>query len=132
MREEARLLKNHADPAPAGGDVDAFGGIEEDALVQHDTARFGSPQPGDHAHDRRFARPGPAEERRHAVLDRKRRVEREIAAPVRDLDGKAQAAVRARRARRASSSEASSAPSAITMETTLSRSAPASPPGTCR
>ena len=77
----------------------------------------------------------PAPERPNSAMSpppvSKRASSRKFAEPVPDVDGQRHSTSRRRLARRASSSEASSASIEIATETSVRRSAPASPPGTC-
>ena len=86
MRKEPRLLEHHADASLAGGEVDAA--AESKSVRPFSTIRpcAGARRPATMRDDRRLAGAGAAEERGHARACLERDVEREIAAPVVQLD----------------------------------------------
>ena len=132
MREQAAFLEHIADAPPPGRHVDARCAVEQGLAVKHDAAAVGCEQPGDHVDQAGLAGAGGAEQSGGAARRLEGGLEREIAEPFFDVDRQHLYAPCSRAvARRANHSEAISAASEMTMATTTSLSAAASPPGTC-
>ena len=62
MGEETRILEHEPDAAAIGRDEDALGGIDQDAVVEHDAAAIGPRQSGDQADGHRLAGAGATEQ----------------------------------------------------------------------
>ncbi len=126
-----RILKDEADAAPIRRHEDIFRDIGQDMAVDDDMAGIGAFQSGDERQRRGFARARAAEERRDAVAVLEGDIERKRAelALERDIDHDAFASLST--VRFWMTSEAIRAASAIAIEIAVSRSALASPPGTC-
>src|SRR5829696_1775252 len=89
MREQGVVLEHEAAGALLGAQVDAAPRVEPDLLADGDSARVGSPQPGDDAEHGRLAGSGRPDDRRapppvHVKLD----VQLDLAKPIvcRDLE----------------------------------------------
>ena len=130
MREEAAVLEDVADAAAVLRHEDAALGIDQRLAIDHDAAAVRPDQAADDIDQRRLARARAAEQRRDAGLRGEARGEAKLAERVIDVDVEAHVATRGAPMRRASSSEASRAAIEIATETSVRRSAPASPPGT--
>ena len=101
-----------------------------DLAVDRDGAAIGPQQAGDHVDQRGLAGAGGAEQAGDAAFAGERGFDRELAELFCDVDAQhGQFPCRRCVARRANHSEAISAPIAMTIETTTSRSAAASPSG---
>ena len=86
VREQAVLLRQPADAAPLGRQVDAGLRVEPGGVATGDPAAVGPPQPGDRAQHRRLAgarRPGEHERLR---LDAQAEVDGEAAKPADELE----------------------------------------------
>src|SRR5471030_2424904 len=131
MREEAAVLEDVAHlPAVLGHEHVAFS-IDQRLAVDDHLAALWPDQAGHDVDQRGLARARAAEQRSHAARRDEARVEREVAQRVMDVEFEAHVATRRAPIRRARNSDPSSAAIEITMDTSVSRSAPASPPGTC-
>ena len=130
MREQPAVLEDIADAAAMPRNEDAALGVDQHLAVDGDAAAVRPHQAADDVDQGRLARARPAEQRRQPGRGREARVDPKAAAQVIDVDFQAHAAIRWTPMRRASSSEPSSASIEIAIETSVSRIAPASPPGT--
>src|SRR5262245_1809275 len=131
VREEAGLLEHVAEPPPVRRHEDATGRVDQRLSGDLDPGALGAYEAGDHVHDRRLARSGGAEQRGQPALAAESGSQPERAETVRDDDVEAHAPDSRREMRRPSIPAATRASMEMAIEMTLSRSAPASPPGTC-
>src|SRR5262249_48827294 len=104
--------------------------IDEHGILDRHPTVLGADQTGDDVDERRLPGARPAEECDEPASRLKACLEQERAQPVPDVDDKRHSTSSRRLTIRAMSSEASSASRAIATDTRVSRSAPASPPGT--
>jgi hypothetical protein len=130
VRKEPRVLKHIADAPPVRRHEDAGFRIDQYAAVDGDSPLVGADQSRDQVDQRRLARAGMTEQRDQPPVAGKPRLQPERAQKLGDVDLDCHAASSRRATRRASHSDAISAPMAMTMETSVSRIAPALPPGT--
>ena len=129
MGEETSLLEDVADaPAVFRNEQPAFG-IHQRRVVQDDPAAVGANHAGDDVDQRGLARAGAAEECREPALGDEARLQQERPEPVRNIDRETHYADILSSTRRAMNSEMRSAPMEMTIETSVSRKAPLSPPG---
>src|SRR6478609_5463446 len=132
MREEPRFLEDITDPPAMLRQEDAAFDINQRLAIDTDMACLRTDQPADDVDQRGLARAGTAEQRRQASVGDEGGIELEVAEPVSDgdiEDGIHSTAIR-RPTIRAISSESTSAATEIAIEISVSRIAPASPPGT--
>src|SRR5262249_36258967 len=106
-------------------------GVEQRRALDHDAAALRPQQPGDGVHQRALAGAGAAEQRGQSPGRDEAGVELERPEPVGDVDLEAHSDHDLCPTARAISWETSSAPIEITIETSVRRSAPVSPPGIC-
>ena len=129
MGEETPLLEYITDaPAEFRNEQSAVG-VHQRRVVQDDAAAIGADHAGDDIDQRGLARAGAAEKCRQPAVGDEARLQQERPEPVRDVDREAHCADILSSTRRASNSEIRSAPIEITIDTSVSRKAPASPPG---
>ena len=129
--KEPALLEDIADAALVLRHEDAALGVDEDLAVHADPRAVGPDQPGDGVDDRRLAGARVSEQRGQPPGRLERRVDLNVAEPVRDVDLEAHRRPNRLAAWRDSNSERSSAAIEMTIEIVIRRIAPASPPGTC-
>ena len=86
MGKQARVLEHEPDASAIGGHEDALGGIDQDAVVEHDAAAIGARQPGDQADGHRLAGAGAAEQGGDAGIAREGDGEIESAELQRDVN----------------------------------------------
>ena len=130
MRKQTAVLEDVADATAVLGHEQAALRVDQRLAVDHDAAAVGPDQAADDIDQRGLARARAAEQRRHAGLRDEACGQAKRVARMIDVDVEAHVATRGAPMRRASSSDASRAAIEITTETSVSRSAPASPPGT--
>src|SRR5215210_729999 len=130
MRKEPPLLEHVSDAPAVRGHENAGIPIREDAPGGDHLGLSRLHQPSDHIQHCRLARTRRPKKRDELRSAPERHIEREVPLPMPeyDLDHVSRPDPATRRVK---SSEAITARRAIEMATTLSRSAPASPPGTC-
>ena len=131
MREEAAFLKNGPKLTPVGWQKYPAIRIKKGGAIDDHTPALGPEQSRDDVEERGFARAGMPKQRDEAALGRECGIEREAAKLLEGADFDHVATCRLRPARRARNSDANRAAIEMTMDMTVSRSAPASPPGTC-
>ena len=131
VRKQPRVLEHIADPAPVLRHEDPRRSVSTSTrpstAIRPSSGRL---EPADQVDQRGLARAGRPEERGQPAGALEGGVEREGAEPVADLDRQRHSMSMRRLIRRAKTSEATSATMAMAIETSVSRSAPASPPGT--
>ena len=130
MREQPGVLEDIADAPPMAGHVDPLRGVEQRLAIEDDPTARRAEQAGDRVDHRGLAGPRPAEQRRDAGVGGEADVEIERAEPAGEIDLEHQMPRTIRATGRASSSDASIAANARPIETSVSRKAPDSPPGT--
>ena len=131
MRKQTALLEDVADPAAMARHEHAAGGVDQDLIANRYVSLLGAYQSSDDVDDRRLAGARPAEQRDQAAAGLETRIEQEVSEAMPDVDGQRHSTSRRRLTLRAISSDASRASIEIATETSVRRSAPASPPGTC-
>ena len=131
VREETPLLEYVADaPAVFRNEQSALR-VHQHRIVQDDPAAIGANHAGDDIDERGLARAGAAEKCRQPARGDEARLQQERPEPVRNVDREAHYADILSSTRRAINSEMTSAPIEMTIDTSVSRSAPVSPPGIC-
>ena len=132
VRKQPAFLEHIADAPAPGRHVDSRGTVEQHFAIELDAAAIRPHETGNHVDHAGLARARGAEQRGHAGFAR----ERDVAARTRrgafrHRPRACYSPCRRAVARRASHSDATSAAKQMTMATTTSLSASASPPGTC-
>ena len=130
MRKEPPLLEHGADAPPVLGHEDVLRRIDEHPPLHGDASMIGPHQSADGVHDGRLAGARRAEQCRELSIGLKACIQGESALFVTDINVENHQACTRCRTRRASHSESQSAPMEMTMDTSVSRIAPPSPPGT--
>src|SRR5262249_15136755 len=133
VREKPAFLEHIPDPPPMGRDANIMLGIEQDGAVHDDAAFAGMKQASDRVDDRSLAGSRAAEQCGDATPRAVVNVKREIGKPVPDIDfeHRRQSPESRRPMRMARRSTVISAINDKAIETTVSLSAPMSPPGVC-
>src|SRR5690348_13688773 len=128
VREQPRVLKHHAQIAMRGWQVDVRVAIEQRTVVDRDAPPTWVQQPRDREQGGSLAAAGRAEQRQRARRRLQREIQRKLATPQREIefDHASASRVTPRKSIRAAISDATTA---ITTATSVSRSAPLSPPG---
>ncbi len=130
VREKPALLKDISDPAPVGRDKDAGCGIDERSSVDSDSSPIGANKAADDVDERGFSRAGLPKERGQPSLRGEPHLQREDAQAMCDIDFDRHSIQILRPTHRAISSDTMRAAMEIAIDTSVRRSAPASPPGT--
>src|SRR5262249_26803699 len=130
MGKQAAILKNVANTPAMLRHEDASLRVEQGRAIDRDAPAAGPDQAADNVDQRRLPRAGAAEQCSDRGLRDEARGQSKILSRMVDVDVEAHVATRGAPIRRASSSEASRAVMEIATEISVSRSAPASPPGT--
>src|ERR1700674_1031820 len=86
MGKQSALLKHVADAALALCNIDAGFAVEKYAAIHGDSSALRPHQPIYHVEQRRLARPGATEERRHVPLREHLRAQMELAEATLDVD----------------------------------------------
>ena len=131
MREEASFLEHVADAPPVLGNEDAFLRVDEHPPLHDDAAVIRPHETADGVHDRRLAGSRRTEKCCELSVRLEARLEVEGSLRMPDVDVENHYARTRRRIRRASHSDSQSATTEMTMDTSVRRMAPLSPPGTC-
>src|SRR5499426_243596 len=131
VRKQATFLEHVADAPAMSRNEYPLIGIDQRPAVENDAAAVGPHDPGDDVDERGLARAGAAEERREPPVRDEVRIERERSEPVPDVDRETHSTPNCWPTRRANSSETRSAPIEMTIDTSVRRMAPSSPPGIC-
>src|SRR5262245_5767688 len=129
--EEASLLEHVADAPAVFRNEDSSLGIDQHSAVEHDPAAVGAHDARDDIDQRGLARSGAAEECGETSFGSEARLEQKRAEPVGDVNREAHSFHIRWSTLRASSSDTITAAIEMTIAMSVSRIAPASPPGIC-
>ena len=130
MGEKPAVLEHVTDLPQVAGRPGPGSGIHQDLVTQGNRPLGGPFQASDEVEHRGLAATRRAEQRRDSAFRLEPDLQVEVATPVADVDLQGHRDALALRTRRASHSETTSATSEMAMDTAVSRSAGASPPGT--